>query len=61
VEHVRLSAGIAELRPEDDSVSLFERADDALYRAKGLGRGQVQQAEAEAGSGERALEPGTSS
>jgi diguanylate cyclase (GGDEF)-like protein len=58
VERVRLSAGIAELRPEDDSVSLFERADDALYRAKELGKGQVQQAEAEAGSGSRALEPG---
>jgi diguanylate cyclase (GGDEF)-like protein len=61
VERVRLSAGIAELRPEDDSVSLFERADDALYRAKELGKGQVQQAEAEAGSAGRALEPGSPS
>ena len=61
VERVRLSAGIAELRPEDDSVSLFERADDALHRAKELGRGQVQQAEAEAGAGSRALEPGAPS
>jgi two-component system cell cycle response regulator len=59
VERVRLSAGIAELRPEDDSVSLFERADDALCRAKELGRGQVHQAEAEAGPGDRALEPGS--
>src|SRR6266508_1095204 len=29
-----LSAGVAELRPEDDPVSFFQRADDALYRAK---------------------------
>ena len=61
VERVRLSAGIAELRPEDDSVSLFERADDALYRAKELGKGQVQQAEAEVGATDRALEPGSPS
>jgi diguanylate cyclase (GGDEF)-like protein len=60
VERVRLSAGIAELRPEDDSVALFERADDALYRAKELGKGQVQ-AEAEADRADRALEPGAPS
>jgi diguanylate cyclase (GGDEF)-like protein len=36
-----LSAGIAELRAEDDAVSLFERADEALYRAKSAGKGQV--------------------
>jgi len=59
VERVRLSAGIAELRPEDDAVSLFQQADEALYRAKELGKGQVQQAEAEAGSPSRALEPGS--
>jgi diguanylate cyclase (GGDEF)-like protein len=39
---VRISAGIAELRPEDDPVSLFQRADDALYRAKQAGKGQVR-------------------
>ena len=38
-------------------MALFERADDALYRAKELGKGQVQ-AEAEAGPEDRALEPG---
>jgi diguanylate cyclase (GGDEF)-like protein len=38
---VRLSAGVTELRPEDDAVSFFERADDALYRAKGAGKGTV--------------------
>ncbi|MGH3025011.1 MAG: diguanylate cyclase, partial [Gaiellaceae bacterium] len=31
---VRLSAGVSELRPEDDSISLFERADEQLYAAK---------------------------
>jgi diguanylate cyclase (GGDEF)-like protein len=41
-ERVRISAGIAELRPEDDPVSLFQRADDALYRAKQAGKGQVR-------------------
>jgi diguanylate cyclase (GGDEF)-like protein len=41
-ERVRMSAGIAELRPEDDPVSLFQRADDALYRAKQAGKGQVR-------------------
>jgi diguanylate cyclase (GGDEF)-like protein len=57
-ERVRLSAGIAELRPEDDAVALFQQADEALYQAKELGKGQVQQAEAEAGASDRALEPG---
>jgi diguanylate cyclase (GGDEF)-like protein len=58
VERVRLSAGIAELRPEDDPVSLLERADAALARAKESGRGQVEQADG-APDG-RALEPGSS-
>jgi len=57
VERVRLSAGIGELRPEDDVVSLFERADEALYRAKEGGKGQVQQAEGPPGG--FALEPGS--
>jgi diguanylate cyclase (GGDEF)-like protein len=38
---LRLSAGVAELRPEDDPVSFFQRADDALYRAKEGGKGRV--------------------
>ena len=37
---MRLSAGLAELRPEDDSISLFERADRALYTAKQAGKGR---------------------
>jgi diguanylate cyclase (GGDEF)-like protein len=36
-----LSAGVAELRPEDDAVTFFQRADEALYRAKNAGKGRV--------------------
>src|SRR6476620_561417 len=36
-----LSAGVAELRAEDDPVAFFQRADDALYRAKEAGKGPV--------------------
>jgi diguanylate cyclase (GGDEF)-like protein len=36
---VYLSAGVDELRPDDDSVTFFQRADDALYRAKDGGKG----------------------
>ena len=35
---LHISAGVAELKPEDDSVSFFERADQALYRAKDAGK-----------------------
>ena len=31
---LRISAGVAELQPQDDSVALFERADEDLYSAK---------------------------
>jgi diguanylate cyclase (GGDEF)-like protein len=41
-----LSAGVAELRAEDDPVALFQRADDALYRAKEAGKGRVVSANA---------------
>jgi diguanylate cyclase (GGDEF)-like protein len=41
-----LSAGVAELRPEDDPVSFFQRADAALYRAKEAGKGRVVAANA---------------
>lgn len=40
-DRLHLSAGIAELRSEDDSVSFFERADEALYRAKEAGKGRA--------------------
>jgi diguanylate cyclase (GGDEF)-like protein len=38
---LHLSAGVAELRSEDDGTSLFERADAALYRAKNAGKDQI--------------------
>jgi two-component system, cell cycle response regulator len=38
---LQLSAGAAELRPEDDATKFFERADDALYRAKESGKAEV--------------------
>jgi len=38
---LHLSAGIAELQSDDDPRTFFERADEALYRAKELGKGQV--------------------
>jgi diguanylate cyclase (GGDEF)-like protein len=38
---LHLSAGVTALRPEDDAVSLFERADEALYQAKAAGKGTV--------------------
>jgi diguanylate cyclase (GGDEF)-like protein len=40
-ERLYLSAGIAELTPGDDAVSFFERADEALFRAKETGKGQA--------------------
>jgi two-component system cell cycle response regulator len=36
-----VSAGIAELLPDDDPTTFFERADEALYRAKELGKGRI--------------------
>jgi diguanylate cyclase (GGDEF)-like protein len=41
VGHIVFSAGVAELRPEDDAVAFFQRGDDALYRAKEAGKGQI--------------------
>lgn len=38
---LQLSAGVAELRPGDRPNDLFERADEALYRAKELGKAQT--------------------
>jgi diguanylate cyclase (GGDEF)-like protein len=38
---LRLSAGLAELQSGDDSVAFFERADEALYRAKEAGKGKA--------------------
>jgi diguanylate cyclase (GGDEF)-like protein len=41
-----ISAGMAELREEDNPTAFFERADEALYRAKEHGKGQVVSHEA---------------
>jgi diguanylate cyclase (GGDEF)-like protein len=38
---LQLSAGAAELAPDDDATRFFERADDALYRAKESGKAEV--------------------
>jgi diguanylate cyclase (GGDEF)-like protein len=35
------SAGVAQLKPEDDPIVFFERADEALYSAKERGKAQV--------------------
>jgi diguanylate cyclase (GGDEF)-like protein len=44
-ERIRLSAGLAELQSEDDAKMLFERADEALYRAKESGKGRFSAAD----------------
>ena len=44
-ERLQLSAGVAELRRDDDSVSFFHRADQALFRAKRAGKGRVVSAD----------------
>jgi diguanylate cyclase (GGDEF)-like protein len=50
-----LSAGIAEHRAQDEPVAFFQRADDALYRAKEGGKGRV--ASESAGIGAAPAEP----
>jgi diguanylate cyclase (GGDEF)-like protein len=58
-----LSAGIADLQGDDDPTTFFERADEALYRAKELGKGQVVEA-GKAGltaAPEATQQPGTAS
>ena len=39
VPGLTVSGGIAELAADDDAVSVFQRADEALHRAKGNGKG----------------------
>ena len=41
---ITLSAGIAEFRDGETPEAAFERADQALYRAKGAGRNRIEQA-----------------
>ena len=38
---LQISAGIAELRSDEDATRFFQRGDDALYQAKEAGKGQV--------------------
>jgi diguanylate cyclase (GGDEF)-like protein len=44
-ERLHLSAGIAQLRQDDDATSFFERSDEALYQAKEAGKGQFMAAD----------------
>jgi diguanylate cyclase (GGDEF)-like protein len=48
---IHLSAGLTELRADDDAPTLFQRADEALYRAKGAGKRQVVTVPAGGGAG----------
>ncbi|MDQ3066963.1 MAG: sensor domain-containing diguanylate cyclase [Actinomycetota bacterium] len=57
---LHLSAGVTDLRPDDDAISFFERADEALYRAKGAGKGTVVAVDAATTSFPRQA-PGTAS
>ncbi|HWG55171.1 MAG TPA: sensor domain-containing diguanylate cyclase [Gaiellaceae bacterium] len=38
---LHLSAGVTELQPDDDALTFFQRADEALYRAKDAGKATV--------------------
>ena len=38
---LNVSAGVAELKADDDPNGLFERADEALYRAKQAGKART--------------------
>ena len=40
--HLTVSIGVAEIRADDDLTSWLSRADQALYRAKRLGRNEIQ-------------------
>ena len=40
--HVRVSAGVADLQPNDTATGFFERGDESLYAAKHAGKGPVR-------------------
>jgi diguanylate cyclase (GGDEF)-like protein len=48
VGRLHLSAGVTELRPDDNATTFFERADEALYQAKDAGKATVVAVEAPA-------------
>jgi diguanylate cyclase (GGDEF)-like protein len=58
-----LSAGVAELQPDDDPTTFFERTDEALYHAKEQGKGQVFEAGKPglAAAADASPQPGTAS
>jgi len=56
---VSVSAGIAELADDDEPNGFFERADEALYRAKGRGKGQVVRAPRRNAPSDATRRPGT--
>jgi len=65
IGRLSLSAGAADLRPEDDGATFFKRSDDALYQAKEGGKAEVVAASsppdpnggAATGTGGRAIGP----
>jgi diguanylate cyclase (GGDEF)-like protein len=65
VDRLHISAGLALLRPGDNPVAFFERADEALYRAKEGGKGQAIAAtngiEAPAADARNSPQPGVDS
>jgi diguanylate cyclase (GGDEF)-like protein len=54
-----ISAGVAELQPDDDAIAFFQRADHALYGAKEAGKGQVVAASLSRPRGPSGLPPPT--
>ena len=45
LDRIQISAGIAELRPDERGVEFFDRADQAALRAKRAGRGRLELAD----------------
>jgi PleD family two-component response regulator len=59
--NVSVSAGIAELQAGEDPNTFFERADQALYRAKERGKSQVVRAPGGNAPSDATRRPGTAS
>jgi two-component system, cell cycle response regulator len=58
---VSVSAGIAVLQADDEPNTFFERADEALYRAKERGKGQVVRAPGRSAPSDATPRPGRAS